>query len=306
MSFVLLQQIAVLFLIMAMGSCLIFFHLLKVEDSKIISVICIYVIIPCVILKAYQIEYTPQIRDGFILSFMVSFAFHFLMFALLGILKKPLHLNELERVALVYPNAGNLILPLVIALFGEEWVIYTSAFICAQNIFLWTHGNSVMQGSTSLNWKKIITNPNIICIAIGLTMFLSGVRFPEVINSAVSGVTAMTGPASMLMTGMVMAGVPWKKILSNNRIYLMLFLRMILFPLVMTLFAKYCASVSNVQDGQNIIMICLLAAIAPTAATVNQLAILHDRQPEYASAINTLSTLLCIVTMPIMIGIYLY
>ena len=74
MSFVLLQQIAVLFLIMAMGSCLIFFHLLKVEDSKIISVICIYVIIPCVILKAYQIEYTPQIRDGFILSFMVSFA----------------------------------------------------------------------------------------------------------------------------------------------------------------------------------------------------------------------------------------
>ena len=86
----------------------------------------------------------------------------------------------------------------------------------------------------------------------------------------------------------------------------MLFLRMILFPLVMTLFAKYCASVSNVQDGQNIIMICLLAAIAPTAATVNQLAILHDRQPEYASAINTLSTLLCIVTMPIMIGIYLY
>ena len=51
-------------------------------------------------------------------------------------------------------------------------------------------------------------------------------------------------------------------------------------------------------------LISFLAACAPCAATINQFAILYSKNAEYASAINILSTLLCILTMPIMVYLF--
>ena len=48
----------------------------------------------------------------------------------------------------------------------------------------------------------------------------------------------------------------------------------------------------------------LLAAITPSAATVTQMAQLYDREADYASAIYVVTTLLCIVTMPVLVGLY--
>lgn len=63
-----------------------------------------------------------------------------------GILRKLLKMDEVETASLIYSNAGNLILPLVTSILGEEWVIYASGFLCVQTIIVWTHGQSLMQG----------------------------------------------------------------------------------------------------------------------------------------------------------------
>ena len=51
-------------------------------------------------------------------------------------------------------------------------------------------------------------------------------------------------------------------------------------------------------------MIVYLACITPACATVTSLAQLYDRNAAYSSALYVLTTLLSIVTMPVMIAVY--
>ena len=60
-----------------------------------------------------------------------------------------------------------------------------------------------------------------------------------------------------------------------------------------------------IPDGKTILYISFLAVMTPTAAMVTQISQLFDNRPEYASAINTLTTLMCIVTMPLLTAIYM-
>ena len=71
-SILLAQQIAQLFLMILMGFLIVKAGLLKDEDSKILSKIVLYLIIPCVILNAFQVDYTPETVRGLLVAFAAS------------------------------------------------------------------------------------------------------------------------------------------------------------------------------------------------------------------------------------------
>ena len=109
----------------------------------------------------------------------------------------------------------------------------------------------------------------------------------------------------MIMLGMTMTEVNWKEIFSHSRIYLITALKMIVTPLFVLLLLKYSPLASMVKDGQTILLISLMAVITPSATTVVQLAQLYDEEPVYASTINVMTTIVSIVTMPLMVMLYL-
>ena len=53
-SLLLMQQIAQLFLILLMGYAVVKTGLLKASDSKVLSVVFVYLVMPCVVLNAFQ------------------------------------------------------------------------------------------------------------------------------------------------------------------------------------------------------------------------------------------------------------
>ena len=59
-SLLLMEQIAELFLMILMGYIIVKTGIVKDEDSKVISKIVLYLIIPCVIINAFQVDYTPE------------------------------------------------------------------------------------------------------------------------------------------------------------------------------------------------------------------------------------------------------
>lgn len=65
-SILLVKQILELFLMILMGYIIVKTGLLKDEDSKVISKIVLYLIIPCVIINAFQVEYTDVKVKGLI------------------------------------------------------------------------------------------------------------------------------------------------------------------------------------------------------------------------------------------------
>lgn len=75
----------------------------------------------------------------------------------------------------------------------------------------------------------------------------------------------MIGPISMVMIGMLLAGVDWKQVFGKRRIYGIVFLKMIVVPGIITLCLKLAAPLITMENAQTILLISLLAVIAPTA-----------------------------------------
>ena len=146
-ALLLAREIAQLFLILLAGFVLVRAGLLRAADSKVLSVILVYLVIPCVIVDAFQIEDTPAIRAGLALSFGAAAAIHLLFLLLTWLLRRPLGLDAIERATAIYSNAGALVIPLVQALLGQEYVIYSCAFIIVQLVLLWTHGAAILRGA---------------------------------------------------------------------------------------------------------------------------------------------------------------
>lgn len=303
-SILLAEKIAQLFLILLMGYLVVRVGLLRPEDSRVLSVIMVYLVMPCMILNAFQIDNTPEVRTGIAYSFVVAGIMHLLFLALTALLKKPLKLDVIERCAVIYSNASALVIPLLEATLGSEYVVYSCGFIIVQLVLLWTHASSLLQGSSALDWKKVLTNINMIAIVAGALLYWFRVVLPAPLQNTMSTVGNMMGPMGMLLAGMAIAEKPLREVFCTRRNYLPTVLRLVVCPLVVLVLLWVCHASSWVADGKNILMTVYLAAITPACATVTSMAQLYDRDAAHSSALYVLTTLLSIVSMPVMIGLF--
>ena len=303
-SVLLMQQIAQLFIVLLMGYVVVKAGLLKSSDSRVLSVVFVYLVMPCVVLNAFQIDDTPQIRAGLLYSMGIAVGMHIVFLILNAIFKKPLKLDVVEQVNIIYSNAAALVIPLVQALLGEKYVVYSCAFVIVQLILLWTHASACLQEGAKLECKKLLTNVNLLAIVAGALLYLLHISLPSPIVNTLSSVGAMIGPMGMLLAGMAIAEVPLKKVFCTPRNYLPVALRLLAVPMVVLLLLSVIHASTWIADGKAILMTVFLSAITPACATVTSMAQLYNRDAAHSSALYVLSTLLSIVTMPIMIGLF--
>lgn len=304
MAILLAKKIAELFLMIFLGYLVVKAKVMKSEESKVLSTVILYLINPCVIINAFQIQPSPDVQKGLLLSFAAAFVMH-VAFIIVSLLPgKLFRLNGVEKASIIYTNGGYLVIPLVIALFGKEWVAYTSGYTMMQMFFIWSHGRTIICDEKSIDIKKMLWNINIAAAFVGIALYAFHIRLPELVIDAMDPLSTMIGPFSMIVSGMIIAGMDLKKVFFFKKIYLITFLKLIVYPML-TLFAiKFSGIGALVPNGETILTISLLAAIAPSAATVTQMAQVYDKDSGYAGAIYFLTTVLCIATMPLMIWLY--
>ncbi|RDE67244.1 AEC family transporter [Aggregatibacter segnis] len=303
-AFILGSKIVELTLIVLMGYGLVKAKLLKSEDSKPLSIIGLYIISPAVMIEAFQISYTPEILEGLMLSFGMAVFLHGMLVIIGTVLKRTLKLDPIEHAASIYANSGNLIIPLVMGLFGKEWVVYASCFIIVQTFMFWTHCRLIIAGKGNLTLKTVLKNINIWSIMMGLVMFALQIKLPDTINGTLSSVGMFIGPNAMLIAGMLIASIPLRDLFSSKRIYLVTFLRLLVIPLFLMVIIKLCGFSGWAQNGETIALISFLATTSPAASTVTQMALIFGNNPQKASAIYGVTTLLCMFSMPCIIALY--
>lgn len=303
-SILLMQQIVQLFLMIFMGYLIVKTGLVRDDDSKVLSKIILYLIVPCVIINAFQVDYTTDTVKGLLIAFAASVMTQVILLVVISVAGRLLHLNEVEVASVYYSNSGNLIVPIVTFILGQEWVLYGCVFMSVQLVFLWTHCKKIISREASYDWKKIILNINMISIFIGVILFFTGIRLPEIIGNTLASVGTMIGPASMIVTGMLFAGMNLKQIFANKRVYFITFLRLIAVPLIALVLIKLSNLAFFSADGNKIMLIVFLAIITPSASTVTQMCQVYGNDSKYASAINVMTTLLSIITMPVMVMLF--
>lgn len=306
LSILLLQQILQLFIMIFFGFLLVKSHTLTTDDSKIISMIVLFVASPCAILTSFAIEFTPDKLIGLGLSFLGALIVHLIYIPLTQFLGKIFGLAPIEKATVIYSNSGNLIIPLVGAILGNEWVLYTSGYMVIQTILLWTHAKSLVCNERNYDLKKIILNINVIAIILGICMFLFQIKPPALILSTFSTVGGMLGPLAMIVIGMLIGEMNFKNIFSEKRTYLIALMRLIIYPIIIIAVFKLSGLTLLANDASQIFLITILAASAPAAATITQFAQLYNKHPGYASVMNIMTVIFSAVTMPLMVIIYLF
>lgn len=303
-SFLLFKQIAQFFIMIIMGYTLVKLKIVKSEDSKVLSMVCLYLIMPCVIINSFLIDFTPEKLKGLGLAVGVAIVIHFVAWIFIKILGKVLNFNPVEKASVMYSNAANMVIPVVMSVLGDEWVLYSSAFVSVQLVLLWTHCKSMLSNEKGFELKKIYTNINLIAIFIGILLFITKIHIPSVLQGTLKSVGGTVAPISMIITGMIMAGAELKKVFSNGRIYLVLFFRMIFFPFIVFLIMYFTGITKVIDNGAMILLVTFIATITPTASSITQMAQVYGNNEQYAGAINIMTTIASIVTMPIMVVLY--
>ncbi len=303
-SFLLGKQIAAMLLMVLMGFLVVRFRILRPEDSRVLSAIALYIVSPCMTLDAFQVEFSPEKLQGLFLTVGASVLCFLVTIPLTTALHRPLRLEPVEQASALYSNGGNLIIPIVSYVLGPEWILFTSGFIAVQTALFWTHCVSVIGGRRHVRLRDILLRVNILAIVLGVVLFASGMRFPEVPRMAVHAVGITIGPICMIVTGMLIGGMDLRRLAVYRRLPLIVFMRLFLYPAVV-LFVYHLSGIECLaENGRTILLITFLAVAAPGASTVVNMAQVYRSNGEYASLINVATTLLCVISMPVMVWFF--
>lgn len=304
-ALLLIQKIASLFLIMAVGFTLVRTGILQSNQSAVLSKLMLFTISPAAIISAFQVELTAQVMQGFFVTLGIALCVQVSQILIVQLAARPLRLSGLEKMTCVYSNTFNLILPLVGFCLGDEWCIYALAYMGVQSLFMWTHGKSLIAGTTHIEIRKLITDLNLIALAVGFAMFVSGIRLGGPLLVFVDDMGKMIGPVAMLITGMIVGGMELPQIVTNKRVWLVVFVRLVALPALCCAALHFLAGSLPIANAQNVMLILLLGAITPTASMSVVFSQEYGTEAPYASAINIVSTLSCIVTMPLWVFLFM-
>ena len=306
MSMLLAAKIAELFLILLAGYAIVRLGALKPSDAHALSIITLYLITPAALITAFEVDLTPDLGKSLALVTLVALVANLALYGLGWVFARVTGASVVEQASVSYCNAGNLILPIVTSVLGEQYVIYTVGFMVVQNVMFWTLLDKLFSGSAHISVRKVLSNANIIAIIAGLVLLVSGLRLPALVDASARSLASMMGPASMLIVGMTLAGMDLRTLAGHRLAPAVVLVKMVVSPLILVTAFKLSGMAALVPDGERIFMVPLLAVMSCTATTVTQFAQLHGREPEYASVLAVLTTLSCLVTMPLMVQYYLW
>lgn len=304
LSFMLLTQILVMAIYILFGYLGVRVHILNPDDSSRFASLVLYIITPALVFDAFQISFSMDKVYGFLLAVLASVLMHLLFLLFVFLMRKVMPMNVIERASLIYPNCGNLIVPLIASVLGDEYVIYCCAFMSVQLILLWTHGAYIIGGKEAVNLRKIITNPNLVAMAFGLVFFFTGIKLPAIPAAAIERTGACIAPVSMIVIGILIASADLKSVLTRGRSWLICLLRLVVMPLLTIVLLWLTRVPWLMERGPEILFVSFLASAAPVAVNVTQIADLYGEDSILAGSINIMSVILCIGTMPLMTVIY--
>ena len=293
---ILLRQIAIMALLMAVGIYLSRKGFLSPQGTKDLGAILLRIIIPCVIVKSYITTYSRErllelaLSAGLALvAFILAMGIAYLVYG-----KR----RRIENFAAAFCNAGFIGIPLAQAVIGDEGVFYMAASVALLNLFQWTYGVYIMTDrKDSIRAKTIVKNPVVIAIVVGIALFLSRLPVPGILTSTLGYIAGMNTPVAMILMGTYMAKLPWRKLL-DKRAYGCVLLRLVLIPAAV-LAVFWALPISN----QNVALAAYLAAATPVGANICVFAQQYDCDYEFSVVTVCLSTVLSIVTVPLMVSL---
>lgn len=284
----LINQVIVIQLLFAIGFAVGKMKILSKDTCNNLSNLLVNIINPAVIVMSFQIEYSQEKLNELLITFLLAILAFAIMIGFSYFFYRDSNVKGINRLAMIYPNCGFVGIPIVSSIFGTGSIFYLSIFIAVFNIFFWTHGvYTIRGGSGRKEIVKQLLSPTIISIAVGIMLFVFGIRIPAVIGDVLNEVAKMNTPLALMVCGASIVGVNFKEALKNINVYIICLFRLLIMPLLV-FSALYFINVPVLIKS-----IVVIASACPVGASVNILAINEKSNYQLAAEYLGLTTALC-------------
>ena len=194
----------------------------------------VLITLPCMIFESFHMEFSLEsLKQGGVAVLIAT-----VMAAAALLLGKVLY-NRFpygEKSILQYgtlvTNSGFAGLPVVSGAYGDEGLFLGSLFIIPTRILMWSAGISLFtKADAKQAVRKVLLNPGIIAVEVGLVWMLFQLPLPHFVDTAVDNLGACTSPMAMALVGAILADVPPKTVFDPKCFYLVA-VRQLLLPAV--------------------------------------------------------------------------
>lgn len=292
-------NVLTLFLLMGVGVLCAKTKLLSDAAVKALANLVLYIATPCVIIKSCVREFDPSMLWGFLTVVAVAAVNHALLIILAQVVFRDSDENRRRvlRSATVFSNAGYMAIPLQQAILGDVGVFYCAAYVIVFNVFLWTYGLAEMSGERKLSWRQIVLNPGVIAVVVGLLLFVLPIPVPTLIADGIGHLASLNTPVPMLIVGYYLAQTDLLCALRDGRGWLCMVLRLLAAPLAALGLLLLCGVRGDLLTS------CMICIATPVATSCTMFATRYDRDPRLSVNLVSLSTLLSIVTLPLLVAL---
>lgn len=291
-------QVVILFILIFLGAILTKTGVFTEKGISSMTDMVLLLVTPCVIIKSFIREFDSTTFKKLLISFLIAILSHigFIILSRVLLRDKNERSQKVLQFGVIFSNCGYMSIPLQQALLGDDGIFYGASYIAIFQIFIWSYGLLLMSGDKKvLSPKKMLINPGVIGVSIGLIIFLLSIPVPKVIAEPISYIASLNTPLPMMIIGYHLMKSNILEGLRNIKCFFAIGIKLFLFPLL-ALLVMYLCGVRGTM-----LISSVISCSAPTAAITTMFSDKYSCDTALSVNMVSISTLLSLISMPILI-----
>ncbi len=287
-----------------LGLVLTKLHLLDEKGSAVLSTLVVHVFNPALIISSVC-EGGLQTQGDTVIEAIICGVFLYALLILIAIVvyMRSKALEEevsICKMIVIFSNTAFVGYPILRALYGDFAVFVFSLMHLPFNILIFTYGRSLLQkGNHQKMTVKDIFSIGTVSSIVALILYFGNISVPVRVADFFGILGDACVPLSMIVIGVSLAHASWKNVLKSKNINMVVFLRLIVLPI---LIAWITLPLPITTFNRELLVI---SGALPAGSMIVVLAKEYKANDGLASAGVFLTTLLSVVTIPLMLGILL-
>lgn len=295
-------QMLVLFTYILMGYVVAKAKAVPENSATVLSKLENNLFVPALVLGTFVSNFTVEKLGTawklFLISFVICFIMMFLAVVVSKCCSKDQYIRNIYTYGLAFSNFGFMGNAVVSAVFPEiflEYLILTMPLWTM--IYLWGVPCLLIpseEGKQTIKSRlKSFANPMFAAMIIGIVIGLCGIKLPAFLTTVIDVTGDCMSPIAMMLTGVTVANMDLKKVLSKKSIYVVSIVRLLVFPLI------FIGIFKVVPMAQNIVVCTICSLAMPLGLSTLVIPGGYGKDTSVAAGMAIVSHLLSAVTIPI-------
>ena len=274
------------------------------DHLSTLSAVLVYVCSPCLLLNSFlQLSFSTEVLLYMVLFLVVTLLSQISFMGICVLIFRKRWEDARYRIVTIASALGNVGffgLPIVKALLPghPEVMCYSAMYAISMNLIAFTVGVFCLTKDKKYMTVRVgLLNPSTIAFAVAILCLVSGFTeyVPSLLRNSIRLLGEMSTPLCMLILGIRLGTVSLKKLFLRPSVYLACLGKLVLYPLFAYLLVAFLPLPFSFKAS------VLILSATPCASIILNLAEMHRSETELSANAVLLSTLICFITIPLLV-----